>query len=213
MTAFVNSHRHCEPTGRANARPMTGSAKQSMSQQAEAWIASSLSLLAMTAVRLLATRMHPRSAITSPSRNQRAQGMPGARCTRGLIRKWRRARMSIQAQRRHPASPAQRLYGLCRALPGDEFVLSPSSADSGDRSNPVGPEWSPPTWHQQRVSGPHGFAVRSKRRSFCAPCHRSRGSTRPATAFTRRRSRVHHIPHHVRDDRDTPLLPERDERP
>src|SRR5881394_2991326 len=25
--------RHCEPTGRANARPMTGSAKQSMEQQ------------------------------------------------------------------------------------------------------------------------------------------------------------------------------------
>ena len=29
-----------------------------------------------------------------------------------------------------PAFPAQWLYGLCRALLGDEFVLSPSSADS-----------------------------------------------------------------------------------
>ena len=27
--------------------------------------------------------------------------------------------------------------------------------------NPVGLKLSPPTWHQQRVSGPHGFAVRS----------------------------------------------------
>jgi hypothetical protein len=27
--------RHCEPTGRANARPMTGSAKQSMPQHVE----------------------------------------------------------------------------------------------------------------------------------------------------------------------------------
>jgi hypothetical protein len=26
-------HRHCEPTGRANARPMTGSAKQSIAPQ------------------------------------------------------------------------------------------------------------------------------------------------------------------------------------
>ena len=26
--------------------------------------------------------------------------------------------------------------------------------------NPVGLKLSPPTWHQQRVSGPHGFAVR-----------------------------------------------------
>jgi hypothetical protein len=41
MTAAVYL-RHCEPTGRANARPMTGSAKQSMSQHAETWIASSL---------------------------------------------------------------------------------------------------------------------------------------------------------------------------
>jgi hypothetical protein len=29
----------------------------------------------------------------------------------------------------HPAFPAQWFYGLCRALPGDEFVLSPSSTD------------------------------------------------------------------------------------
>jgi hypothetical protein len=28
-----------------------------------------------------------------------------------------------------PAFPAQWFYGLCRALPGDEFLLSPSSAD------------------------------------------------------------------------------------
>jgi len=40
--------RHCEPTGRANARPMTGSAKQSTYQLAALWIASSLPLLAMT---------------------------------------------------------------------------------------------------------------------------------------------------------------------
>ena len=44
--------RHCEPTGRANARPMTGSAKQSSflseSDKKEEWIASSQALLAMT---------------------------------------------------------------------------------------------------------------------------------------------------------------------
>jgi hypothetical protein len=41
--------RHCEPTGRANARPMTGSAKQSsLRRQKESWIASSQGLLAMT---------------------------------------------------------------------------------------------------------------------------------------------------------------------
>jgi hypothetical protein len=40
--------RHCEPTGRSNARPMTGSAKQSRAAKKD-WIASSLTLLAMTA--------------------------------------------------------------------------------------------------------------------------------------------------------------------
>src|SRR5690242_12588162 len=40
--------RHCEPTGRAYARPMTGSAKQSIPEFAAIWIASSLALLAMT---------------------------------------------------------------------------------------------------------------------------------------------------------------------
>ncbi|VIO74458.1 hypothetical protein CI1B_52310 [Bradyrhizobium ivorense] len=38
----------CEPTGRANARPMTGSAKQSTPQLGDRWIASSQALLAMT---------------------------------------------------------------------------------------------------------------------------------------------------------------------
>ena len=42
---------HCEPRGRANARPMTGSAKQSISPRKKEWIASSRSLLAKTAER------------------------------------------------------------------------------------------------------------------------------------------------------------------
>jgi hypothetical protein len=54
---FVVLHgnvRHCEPTGRANARPMTGSAKQSISMRNEKWIASSQVLLAMTPLRYAA---------------------------------------------------------------------------------------------------------------------------------------------------------------
>src|SRR6266702_8887948 len=41
------SHRHCEPTGRANARPMTGSAKQSISPREERM--DCFAALAMTA--------------------------------------------------------------------------------------------------------------------------------------------------------------------
>src|SRR5258708_2043296 len=42
------SHRHCEPTGRANARPMTGSAKQSISPRKGRIDCFVASLLAMT---------------------------------------------------------------------------------------------------------------------------------------------------------------------
>src|ERR1700680_5291185 len=50
----VCGHRHCEPPGRANARPMTGSAKQSMGGKGsmDCFVAS---LLAMTEVVTLLT--------------------------------------------------------------------------------------------------------------------------------------------------------------
>src|SRR5258708_24996996 len=52
--------RHCEPTGGANARPMTGSAKQSITGAAyRRGIASSLPLLAMTAVVMIQVRVPP----------------------------------------------------------------------------------------------------------------------------------------------------------
>jgi len=60
-------------------------AKQSMGQQE--WIASSLSLLAMTSRHNLAfsPRDAPEVCQKFPSTlMQRAQGMPGARCTRSL---------------------------------------------------------------------------------------------------------------------------------
>src|SRR5213595_3873079 len=60
-------------------------------------------------------------------KNQRAQGKPGALgtrdpCTENCTR-W------TTGTRKHPALPAQWLYGLFRALLGDEFVLSPSLTD------------------------------------------------------------------------------------
>jgi hypothetical protein len=55
-------------------------------------------------------------------------------------------------------------------------VLSPATNSSCHRRcrldglvDPVGSTPPPTAWHQQRVSGPHGFAVRNKRRSSCAP--------------------------------------------
>ena len=48
-----------------------------------------------------------------PLKNQRAQGMPDARCTRGPVCKlWKVAHTSIQGSGGNPTFPAQWLYGL-----------------------------------------------------------------------------------------------------
>ena len=119
-------------------------------------------------------------------------------------------------------------------------VVSPEPNSSGLRRcrisgyrNPVGFHKPPSAWHQPRVSGPHGFAVRnpssprgfaglgtrptsvseggSKRRSSCAPLVAHEVHS-PCNHHAHRRPRVHRISSRVRDDRDTPLLPGRDAR-
>jgi hypothetical protein len=59
---------------------------------------------------------------------QRVQGMPGACCTRGLVCECvrRKCTRAYRYSRSNPAFPAQWFDGLCRALPGDEFLLPPS---------------------------------------------------------------------------------------
>jgi hypothetical protein len=60
----------------------------------------------------------------------RARGMPGARCTRGLACSVENTRVShhrFTGTLRH--SLRDGFNGLYRALPGDEFVLSPSPAN------------------------------------------------------------------------------------
>ena len=73
----------------------------------------------------------PESCMNRSPRKTRAQGMPGAQCTRSLVcdKKQTHERSHHGHTGNHPAFPAQWLYGVLRALPGDEFVLPPSSAD------------------------------------------------------------------------------------
>src|ERR1700742_1126397 len=54
---------------------------------------------------------------------KREQGMPGARCTRGLAckRQQTKAHTSIQVSGGNPAFPAQWFYGLYRALLGERI--------------------------------------------------------------------------------------------
>src|SRR5258708_27190943 len=56
--------------------------------------------------------------------------MPGARCTRRLVcdKKQPHERSHHGHTGNHPAFPAQWFYGLLRALPGDQALLTPSPA-------------------------------------------------------------------------------------
>jgi hypothetical protein len=76
-------------------------------------------------VRLLAAGSRPSFAFRLSLQSEREQGMPGARCTRGLVCKMHKEERTraYRFSGGSPALPAQWLYGLCRDLPGDEFVL------------------------------------------------------------------------------------------
>ena len=74
-------------------------------------------LLAARCARVMPTK-------PSPPENQRARVMPDARCIRGLACKRRRKRTrAYRAAEAFPTFPAQWLYGLSRALPGESGLL------------------------------------------------------------------------------------------
>src|SRR6201991_3383700 len=58
--------------------------------------------------------------------NKRAQGRPGARCTRGLVckRRWKKRTRAYRFSGEHPAFPAQWFYGLLRDLPGETSSIA-----------------------------------------------------------------------------------------
>jgi hypothetical protein len=102
----------------------------------------------------LATHCVRGSERTSRPPIERAQGRPGARCTRGLVCKLC-IKMRTRAYRfseNTPAFPAQWLYGLLRALPGERRLCChrrPSEALASSELDA-----------SIRASGPHDFAVR-----------------------------------------------------
>src|SRR5256885_2099766 len=93
----------------------------------------------MTSVLVLAARLARGLQIRWPSQKQRAQGKPGADCTRGLVCQThsnRRTR-AYRFSRNSPAFPTQWLYGLLRALPGERAFLPPSPADDSTSLAPA----------------------------------------------------------------------------
>jgi hypothetical protein len=114
--------------------------------------------------------------------------MPGARRTRGPCAKGsKHTVVTTGTPESDPAFPAQRLYGLLRALPGGPgFLATIASVMRSDITCVMRRH------HHQLdasvgASGPHGFAVREQR-------HSSRDVLRPSYPAP-----------NVRDDRETPL--------
>src|SRR5207248_1603795 len=138
----------------------------------------------MTRVRDLAARSARalRIPLSLPSSNQRAQGKPGADCTRGLVCKIAHCRRTraYRFSRNSPAFPTQWLYGLLRALPGERACLPPSLANCSTSLTPA-------SRRQDHTTSPYALAFSSGAK--IAP------DAKASIAFQ---------PTH-RDDRETPL--------
>src|SRR5437764_7839169 len=107
-------------------------------------------------LRLLAARIAPELCENVVPRKRRAQGKPGARCTRGLVRKVIKVtHTSIQVQRRQSGFPRAMVLTVSSALSPVTglFCHCHLQVNTCKLDASVG------------ASGPHGFAVRLKRRS------------------------------------------------
>jgi hypothetical protein len=69
----------------------------------------------------------------------RAQGKPGARCTRGLACKWKQGNAHEHTGSAEAVRPSLRngFNGFLRALPGDRALLSPSLANKSANLTPA----------------------------------------------------------------------------
>src|SRR5277367_6009378 len=110
---------------------------------------------------------------------EKAQGMPGARCTHSLVCKGRK-HTSIRHRYTgsDPAFPAQWFYGLLRALPGDRAFLSPSPLRSS-----LLKDLTPASGRQDHTTSPSASNI-IRLVTLPRPSHRAPN---------------------VRDDRETPL--------
>ena len=159
---------------------------------------------------------------------EREQGMPDARCTRGLACNMRKARAhtSIQVQRRQSGIPcamalrltscsSRRRIPFCHRHRRIEICLK---ARSGRRvSAGLTSATDARTTRLRRTQRPHRLSDRQAANRndgegletpvVCATLDHSR-ETPPCDHDRARRRCVHRIQPRVRDDRDTPLVPE-----
>ena len=113
-------------------------------------------------VRVLAARSTRALPFVVPPQ-MREQGMPDARCTRGLVCKgWKekRTRAYRAAENiRHSLRNGFTAYGAI--TPENSWPLSPPSSHGNRHAGPVGPQHlARLDAYQFQASGPHAFAVR-----------------------------------------------------
>jgi hypothetical protein len=164
--------------------------------------------------------MRPGRTRNAAPKNQRAQGKPGARCTRGLVCKVVRRNAHEHTGSAESIRPSLRngftAYG----------VLSPATNSSCHRHRRIS-GFAKPGW-ARKISADLTPATDARTTRFCRTqqpvfAKRLAGLWRRRLArccpltrelalrtHARRRCRVHRIPSRVRDDRDTPLLPGKD---
>jgi hypothetical protein len=88
---------------------------------------------------------------------------PTVHCAKVALRK---AAQRHTGEAKQPAFPAQRFYGLCRALPGERCTIAPvASQMRGPGRAATSPQ---DLTHRPRASGRHGFAVRESAPVVCA---------------------------------------------
>jgi hypothetical protein len=150
------------------------------------------------------------TVVTAPPKKEGAGNAGCALHPRSRVQKSGETHTSIQGSGEHPTFPAQWFDGLCRALPGDEFLFASITGGLKDCQNPVG------STLLRRLDTSNGCrdhtvlpyaAVRLSpgwRRSSArlAPAHGR--EARPATTTRARRCRVHRNPSLVRDDGQRP---------
>src|SRR5437870_11663339 len=93
---------------------------------------------------------------------EREEGMPGACCTRGLVYD-----VCIRCAHEHTGTAGALRHFLRNGLTAYAALSLETNSSClhhcrlDGSIDPVGSNAPPAAWHQPRVSGPHGFAVRS----------------------------------------------------
>ena len=157
----------------------------------------------MTHVLDLAAWSCPKFCISLSLNSKREQGMPGARCTRGLVCKvaQRNAHTSIQVQRRLSGIPCAMVLRLMPRSPRRRIRLVTVTAGlMADRSG-----WIASATGSLAPATGVGTTrfCRTQQTPFVLALLLAHGN-RPANKPARQRCRVHRIPSHVRDDGQRP---------